>query len=158
MPLFCFLGLFLCLCSYHTVQLHTDSNYTGERRAPTPTLFLNLCLRLLWPEAGDGKLRPTGPIQPVTCICKHNFIGGEPQACVCMLSTAAFTSTNARKTICSIKQNIHTIWPTTKSLHAPGLKHGQFSQMFNTSLKKKKSMFSNCWEQCSVIHSPNQIC
>lgn len=91
MPLFCFLGLFTCLCSYHTVQLHTDSNYTGERRAPTPTLFLSLCLRLLWPEAGDGKLRPTGQIQPVTCIWKHSFIGVEPQACICLLSTAAFS-------------------------------------------------------------------
>lgn len=49
-----------------------------------------------------------------------------------------FLSTNARKTLCSIKQNIHTIWPITKSLQAPGLKHGQFSQMFNTCLKKKK--------------------
>lgn len=52
-----------------------------------------------------------------------------------------FHSTNTRKTICSIKQNIHNIWPTTKSLQALALKHGQFSQMFNMCLKTKNYVF-----------------
>ena len=74
-------GLFLCLCPASLVCLSvclsatiTLSNHSllavtcvDSAESPPPTY--SRCLRLLWPEAEAGKLRPAGQTQPATCIC-----------------------------------------------------------------------------------------
>lgn len=121
-------------------------------------------LRLLQLQAGAGKLRSIGQIQPVTCTGKENFIGIWPHW-VRILSTVAFNIQQnwivARKTIWSIKAENTYLAIYQKSANPWAKTWSIFTGVQYVLGGKKKSMFSNCWVQGSTyilqIKSANNV-